>query len=201
MNSMIIYAHLLLAALFFYHSDWQKTEKKLTIYSNEILTCRDVKISFESKTPLEDIHASSEKGVSAINVKNGDVYFKIDHGTFEFPIQLMQEHYNENYMESEKFPFAEFKGKLLSPLNLTMVEAQTITIEGKLSVHGVTKGYKVIGNFQINNNKLTASASLKVKVADHNIKIPTIMFAKIAEEMDVKVSAQYDLSSVTKKMP
>src|SRR5690242_11788715 len=82
--------------------------------AQDIYICRNATISFFSSAPIEDISAKTDKAVSAINMKTGAVYFKVPIRTFIFPKSLMQEHFNTDYLESDKFPFAEFKGKLLN---------------------------------------------------------------------------------------
>lgn len=161
-------------------------------YSQDVYSCRSASFSFFSSAPLEDIEAKTSKGVGAINVKTGAVYFKVPINTFQFRKKLMQEHFNENYMESDKYPHAEFKGKILEPIDLSKNGAFNVTVDGLLSIHGVDKNYKEKGTITVQDGKLTANAKFNVHVADHQIKIPTLVVKNIAEVVEVTVTAAYD---------
>src|SRR5690606_10445554 len=91
----------------------------LTAAAQDVISCRSVRLRFFSSAPLEDIEATSTQGVSAINTTSRAIYFKVPVNTFQFRKKLMQEHFNENYLESDKFPYAEFKGKILGETDLT----------------------------------------------------------------------------------
>src|SRR3546814_4741589 len=84
----------------------------LILKAQDIYTSKDVTFSFFSTAPIEDIKASTTKGVSAIDIQAKSIYFKVSIRSFKFAKSLMQEHFNEDYLESSKYPFAEFKGKI-----------------------------------------------------------------------------------------
>jgi polyisoprenoid-binding protein YceI len=161
-------------------------------YTQDVYSCRSANFSFFSSAPLEDIEAKTSKGVGAINVKTGSIYFKVPINTFQFRKKLMQEHFNENYMESDKYPNAEFKGKILEPIDLSKNGTYNVTVDGVLSIHGVDKNYKEKGTITVQDGKLTAGAKFNVRVADHQIKIPTLVVKNVAEVVEVTVSATYD---------
>src|SRR5690606_28749001 len=129
-----------------------------------------VRLRFFSSAPLEDIEATSTQGVSAINTTSRAIYFKVPVNTFQFRKKLMQEHFNENYLESDKFPYAEFKGKILGETDLTKDGTWPVEAEGTLLIHGVAKTYRVSGTITVAGGKTTAEAKFNVRVADHNIK-------------------------------
>lgn len=157
----------------------------------EIYSCKSPKLSFFSSAPLEDISAVSERGVSAINVKTKAIYFKVPMNTFKFKKALMQEHFNENYIESEKFPFAEYKGKFAEDVDFSKNGAYPVTVEGVLSLHGVEKSYKGKGTITVKDGKFNVNSKFNVTVADHKIKIPSLVVKNIAEVVEVTVNADY----------
>jgi len=160
--------------------------------SQNVLKAKTTEISFFSSTPIEDINANSKKGVSAINLSTGQVYMKVPNTTFEFKAKLMQEHFNENYMESEKYPFSEFSGKIVDKIDLSKSGTYNVTVEGKLNMHGVVKDYKTQALIINDAGKLSSTSNFKVKLTDHDIKVPSLVFEKIAEVIDVKIQASYN---------
>jgi polyisoprenoid-binding protein YceI len=157
----------------------------------QIATSHDVAFSFFSKAPIEDISAESEEGVSALDTESKSIYFKVAIRTFEFEKSLMQEHFNENYLESHKYPFAEFKGKIKDDVKLSTDGTYQVTVQGDLTIHNVTKNYTVKGKLKVTGGKIAANATFPVQLADHKIKIPRILIKNIAEVVQVTVSANY----------
>lgn len=160
--------------------------------AQDIFICRHATISFFSAAPIEDIAAKTDKAVSAINLQTGAVYFKIPIRTFEFRKALMQEHFNTDYLESDKYPFAEFKGKILNFKQAASDGKYNVTVDGQLTIHGVTKEYKEQGTLEIKGGKVKVISSFKIRIADHHVDIPQILFKNIAEVVDVKVNALYE---------
>jgi polyisoprenoid-binding protein YceI len=156
-----------------------------------IYTSRNVNLSFFSKAPMEDIDAKTSQGVSAINTKTGAVYFKIAVNTFQFKKSLMQEHFNENYLETHKYPNAEFKGNITDVPDLSKPGTYNVTVSGTLTIHGVAKAYTEKGTVTVSEGKLAVSSTFKVKVADHKIKIPKLVIKNIADVVDVTVTGTY----------
>lgn len=161
------------------------------LYAQEIYVCRQVHVSFFSSAPVEDIQAATEKGVSALNSHTREIYFKIPIRSFDFPNGMMQEHFNENFLESAKYPYSTFKGKIISPVDLTKNGSYNATVEGNLSIHGITKKYKESGTVVVKDGLIKVNADFKVRLADHSISIPTILFKKIAEVVTVELHAKY----------
>lgn len=158
---------------------------------DSIYTCRNAEVSFFSSAPIEDIEARTNQGVSALNLQAGSIYFKIPVNTFQFEESLMQEHFNSDYMESDKYPYAEFKGQLQSADDLTKNGTHAVTVQGQLTMHGVSKDYQEKGTLIVQDSLVKASSTFKVRLADHHIKIPRLVIKNIAEVVDVKVSAAY----------
>lgn len=161
------------------------------VQAQNILISNKAAVSFFSSTIVEAIEGKSNMGNSAINATTGDIIFKVPNTSFQFRKKLMQEHFNENYMESEKYPLSEFKGKLDKPIDLQTNGSYKVNVSGKLTVHGVTKDYQTVAEIVVNNGAAMAKSVFKVKVADHNIKIPTLVFKNIAEIVEVRIQALY----------
>lgn len=161
----------------------------------QVIKSKDVTISFFSKAPIEDIQAESERSVSALDTKTGTIYFKVPIQSFRFEKSLMQEHFNENYLESDKYPYAEFKGKIKGKIDLSKAGTYPATVQGEMTIHNVTRIYQVNGSLQITGDQLKAHAVFPVKLADHHIKIPTIVIKHIAEVVQVTVSANYNINN------
>ncbi|MEH0157884.1 YceI family protein [Limibacter armeniacum] len=150
-------------------------------------------IRFFSDAPLEDIEAINESVISFINISSGEMVFKVPIQQFQFDKSLMEEHFNENYMESEKYPNASFKGTFKGIQKETLNDGQNypVTVTGDLTIHGVTKSYTTEGNISMTDGKLQASSVFMVKLEDHKIKIPQVVFQNIAEEVEVTVTLNY----------
>jgi len=162
-----------------------------SVKAQNIWTSKNANISFFSSTVVEDIEGKSKTASSALDVKSGNIIFKVYNNSFQFKKKLMQEHFNENYMESDKYPISEFKGKINEQLDISQSGARKVTIEGILNIHGVSKTYRTTADLVMENGGMTAKAVFKVKIADHNIKIPSLVFKNIAEFVDVRILATY----------
>lgn len=146
-------------------------------------------IKFYSETPMENIEANNNQVNSAFDISTGDFVFKVLIKSFEFPKALMQEHFNENYMESDKIPTATFTGTVLNFEGIDFLNDGTYDamVKGKLSIHGVTKEVEHAGSFVIKGDAINAKAVFNVKPADYNIKIGGSVADKIAKEIEVSV--------------
>ena len=163
--------------------------------SSQAQKATEVKLSFFSEAPFENIYAESSKGVSAIDIGSRLVYFKVSIQSFQFEKKLMQEHFNENYLESEKYPYAEFKGKIEEPFDLTAPGVYAVHVSGKLTIHNVTRDYRVAGEIAVRGDRLSATAEFPVSIAEHKVKIPRLLVKNIAEVVLVKVRASYPYSA------
>lgn len=159
--------------------------------AQDIYVSRDAQISFFSSAPIEDISAKSEQAVSAINLTTRSIYFKVKITSFRFPNGLMQEHFNEDYLESDKYPYAEFTGTILGDADLHQPGTYPVTVQGDLNLHHVTRPYTIQGTLVVSAGGVTASSSFNVTLADHHIKIPTIVTRHIAETVKVSLAASY----------
>ena len=142
-------------------------------------------ISFYSKTPLEDIQATNQKVGAILNASTKELAIQMRITDFQFPNKLMQEHFNENYLESEKFPTAKFVGKVKEQVDLIKAGNYAVTAEGNLTIHGVTKPVVVKGSVSSTGTEMRINFAFQVRPEDHNIEVPSLVFNKIAETIDV----------------
>jgi polyisoprenoid-binding protein YceI len=151
---------------------------------------KGVKINFFSETPVENIDAENLAATSIIN--KDSVVFKVPNKEFIFPKALMQEHFNENYMESSKYPYSTFRGKINESVDLSKDGVYEVTANGNINIHGVEKPTLMKGTMTVKGEDVRLVSSFKVKLEDHNIKVPKVVVKNIAEDIDVKVDANYN---------
>lgn len=143
--------------------------------------------SFFSETPVENIAAVNKKVRSAINPATGDVAVTMQMTDFQFPNKLMQEHFNENYVESEKYPTATFRGKFVEPVDFTKAGTYDVSARGTFTVHGVAQERTLKGKLTVEpGQKLTLLCDFTVALKDHNIDVPKLVFVKVAQVISVK---------------
>jgi len=152
---------------------------------------KNASIRFFSTTPVENIDAKTTTAVALLNTSTGLVAFKANIKSFVFPDKLMQEHFNENYMESDKIPGAEFSGTIQNLPDLTKDGTYSVNIKGKLTVHGVAMDRSIPATITVKEGKISATSKFMVKCVDHKIDIPKIVMTKIAEEIEVTVNAYF----------
>ena len=148
-------------------------------------------ISFFSEAPMENIEAKNVKSSSMLNTKAKQLVFQIPIRGFDFEKDLMEEHFNENYLESEKYPKASFNGNINEDVDLSKDGTFEVTVTGKLLIHGVEKERTLTGTITKKGNEISLIGEFKIILADHKIKIPKVVIANIAEEIDVKVAVTY----------
>ncbi len=151
-------------------------------------------ISFFSKTSLENIKADNNQVLSVLNAQTGEVQFSVLIKSFHFEKALMEEHFNENYLESEKFPKATFKGSItdIGRVNFGTDGMYTVPVSGDMTMHGVTKKVVTTATITIKAGKVSATSKFFVKLADYNISIPSIVKDNIAESVEVTVLSSFD---------
>jgi hypothetical protein len=155
----------------------------------QIFIAKSCEISFFSSSPLEDIEAVNKACKPIVNTATNDVQMKIVISAFHFEKPLMQEHFNENYMESEKYPNAIFKGKINEKIDWTKDGEYKVTTTGKLNIHGVEKDRTIDGVLTIKGQEIILNSKFKIHIADHGIKVPSLYVQNIAEDVDVKLNA------------
>src|SRR5215211_3188968 len=122
------------------------------------------KISFFSKAPLEEIEGKNKTVTAVVDSKSGAIQFAVQMKGFEFQKQLMQQHFNENYVESNKYPKGEFKGSITNnaDINYSKDGSYTAKVKGKMTIHGVTKDVETTGTVKVNAGKLDIDAAFNI---------------------------------------
>lgn len=142
-------------------------------------------VSFFSETPLENIQAVNKKTGSIINATTRELAVQMRITDFVFSNKLMQEHFNENYLESEKYPIATFKGKIKESVDLSVPGSYPVATEGSLTIHGVTKPVVVKGTIVSTGGELRLDFKFQVRTEDYEIEVPSLVVTKIAEVIEV----------------
>jgi polyisoprenoid-binding protein YceI len=152
------------------------------------------KISFYSKAPLEEIEGKNKTVTAVIDSKSGAIQFAVQMKGFEFEKQLMQQHFNENYVESDKFPKGEFKGTITnnSEINYSKDGTYNAKVKGKMTIHGVTKDVETTGTIKVEDGKLNSSSTFNLLISDYNIKIPAVVKDKVSNTIKVTVDCKLE---------
>ncbi len=150
-------------------------------------------IGFYSHTPMEDIKADNNQVAGVIDASTGDLVFQALIKSFHFDRALMEEHFNENYMESDTYPKSSFKGKItnLSSVNLSKNGSYDVTVEGELTLHNVTNKISAKGTLEVASGGLNANAKFNIVPEDYKINIPGLVREKIGKNMEVTVTMKY----------
>lgn len=155
-----------------------------------IYRCENGKIAFKSDALLEVIQARSNKLRGAISAADQSFAWSVEVRSFEgFNSPLQREHFNENYLESQKYPRASFTGKIIEKVDFQKDGVYAVRAKGKLSVHGSEQERIIKSSLEVRGNKLIVRSAFTVPLSDHNISIPKIVHQKIAEEIEVTVEA------------
>ena len=150
---------------------------------------RNGMIRFYSEAPLENIEAVNRQVSSAINTETGEFVFRVVMRSFNFEKALMQEHFNENYIESHKYPNATFQGKVtnLDEIDFTTPGIYNAVVEGDLTIKDATHRITETGTFEVKEDEIVGNCGFMVRVADYNIRIPAAVINNIAQEIEVTV--------------
>lgn len=156
-------------------------------------------ITFHSNAPLEKIEAVNNSVTSVLDTETNRLQFAALIKAFQFEKALMQEHFNENYLESSEFPKATFKGELVHDEEIDWTKAGTYEVRsvGELMIHGVTRKVDVPATIVIGNDLVSATSVFKVLVADYDIEIPAVVADNIAKEVEIRVKV--DLETLKEK--
>ena len=158
------------------------------LYTNEGETIFD-----GSKESFEPIKATNNSSVSIIDAENGNIAALIYIKDFDFRLGLMQEHFNENYMESNKFPKSTFEG-VIQNFNFEKLENNytNYIIEGKIEIKGVKKNISTVARIKKTDDGIDLNTSFNIKLSDYKIKIPRLVFRKIDENVVVNLNYSYE---------
>ncbi len=146
-------------------------------------------VAFFSEAIIENIEATNMEASSIFDLSTGELVFSVPIKEFEFKKSLMRKHFNENYLDSERFPKSTFKGKVSGFQSLEGIY-QSIAV-GELSIHGITQRIEVTGEIMVEQDGVTLKAKFPILLKDYNIKIPRILFSNIAESVEVSIEFNY----------
>ena len=150
-------------------------------------------IGFFSHTPLEDIRGDNNQVAGILDTSTGEMVFQALIKSFHFDRALLEEHFNENYMESDKLPKSSFKGKItnFSLVDFSKNGTYNVTVEGDLTVHDVTNKVSVKGTVEVVTGGINASSKFEIVPEDYKINIPGVVRDKISKAMEVTVTMKY----------
>lgn len=148
-------------------------------------------VDFYSQATLEDIKAENRKVQSLFNASTGEIAFRIGIRDFQFQKKLMQEHFNEKYMESDKYPDGTFAG-ILDGFSSGATGWQYVTARGDLKIHGVVRKVEIPGTVRIvDDDNIQMRSEFIVKLEDYGVAIPQILWQNIAEQVKVTIELNY----------
>jgi polyisoprenoid-binding protein YceI len=155
---------------------------------------RDGQVNFLSEAPLEKIEAKNSKATSVLDTETGKLEFAVLIKAFQFEKALMQEHFNENYLESSKYPKATFKGAIVdnTAVNYGKDGSYPVTVKGEMTIHGVAQPLAAPGVITVKDGKISAESEFSVQVADYKIEIPAVVRDNIAKEVKISVRTAYE---------
>jgi len=150
-------------------------------------------IGFYSHTSMEDIKGDNNQVVGALDISTGELVFQALIKSFHFDRALMEEHFNENYMESDKIPKSVFKGKIinLSAVDFSKSGTYDITVEGDLTIHDVTNKISTKGTIEVVSGGINANSKFKIVPEDYKVTIPGVVRDKIDNTVEVTVTMKY----------
>lgn len=151
-------------------------------------------IEFYSKAPLEDITAKNNTVMAVLDKNTGAFQFSVLMKGFEFEKALMQQHFNSNYVESDKYPKAEFRGAVANnaAVNYSKDGSYPVKVKGKLTIHNVTKDMEVPGTIKVAGGKVESIAAFTIKLSDYNITIPSPVKDKVSNNIRITVDTKME---------
>lgn len=168
------------------------------VVNAQVLKGKETNVSFFSETPVENISAVNKYVVLVLKPSTNALQMSVHNIGFVFEKPLMQEHFHENYMETEKFPESKFVGKIAEKVDYTKDGETEVTAKGKLTIHGVTKEVEIKGKVKVSGGAVSLEAKFPVKVADYGIKVPSLVVSNIAEVINVTVTSTLEQMAAKK---
>ena len=157
-------------------------------YGEDIYLTRQGIVEFFSSTPIEDIKAYNNQVSCVLNYESGKFAFQVPIKGFMFKNGLMQEHFNENYLESDIYPKSIFKGMINNWDSLAINDSTlNIRLVGELTIHGVTKTIEQNATILRKNGNLVGKCKFIISLEDYEVKIPKIVRQNIAESIEINV--------------
>lgn len=151
-------------------------------------------IRFYSKAPMEDIEAVNNTVTAVMDGASGALQFAVQMKGFQFRKALMQEHFNENYVESDKYPRAEFRGALTDKAAVVYGKDGTynVVVKGRLSLHGITRDVQAPAALRVQGSKLWGKSSFTILLSDYNIAIPALVKDKLSNTITITVDLELE---------
>ena len=167
----------------------------LPVFSQKRYFTKSGQINFAAGTAAEDIDGINKAATSVFDAATGQIEFAVLVKGFEFKRALMQEHFNENYMESNKFPKSVFKGKIVNidKVNFQKDGSYPVTVKGVLDMHGVKKEVETNSTLKVSGETVQSDATFTVLLADYKIAIPSLVKDKISQTVTIKVNCNYNV--------
>jgi len=155
----------------------------------QIYIADSCRVSFFSAATIENITAVNSLSKPVMSTATGDIQISITNEDFIFKSKLMQEHFNEDYMESDKYPHIIFKGKVNEKIDYTKEGVNNVTVTGTMDMHGIQKTITIAGTITIQNGIFFLTAKFDVKPADYKIKIPSVIGSDVAEKIAISFTS------------
>ncbi|HLZ86775.1 MAG TPA: YceI family protein [Puia sp.] len=165
-----------------------------TSHAQDKFYTKQGRIYFDATGGMEKVEATSAGAVCVLDTHTGAVQFAVLLKGFEFEKALMQEHFNENYVESDKYPRAEFRGQIINNQEIAYKKNGTYParVKGKLTLHGETKEISCEGNLTIKDGRITVTGDFVIPLADYHIAIPSLVKDKVAQQVKIRVDCLLD---------
>ncbi len=146
-------------------------------------------IKFFSEAPLENIEAHNRQVTAIVDASKGSLAFKVIMKSFEFEKAAMQDHFNKQYLHTDKFPEARFEGTLTDPtaLNVKKDGVYKVGVEGKLTIHGVTRDVRETGTIEVKGDNVITRAKFSIKLSNYDVKVPSDYVRKISQNIEITV--------------
>jgi len=146
-------------------------------------------ITFYSYAPIENIEAKNTNAIGVVDFSTREFIIKIPMNKFDFPNNLMEKHFNDSYLETEKFPNCIFKGTLSKSNDELEIGTNELVAQGKLELHGISNDFQIPLNINIDTDSINIVSNFEITLDDYKIKIPKLLFKNIAEIIEIKVNA------------
>lgn len=150
-------------------------------------------IGFASHTSMEEIKGDNNQVASVLDIKTGELVFQVLMKSFHFDRALLEEHFNENYVESDKFPKSSFTGKItnLSTVDFAKKGIYPVAVDGELTIHGIVKKISSKGTLEVLDGGINASSKFNINPEDYGIAIPSLVREKISKDLEVTVTMKF----------
>jgi Uncharacterized conserved protein len=165
-----------------------------SLFAQDKFYTKSGKIDFYSKAALEDIEAKNKTASALLDPKSGSLQFSVLMKSFDFEKALMQEHFNSDYVESDKYPKSEFKGSIInnSEINYSKTGTYNVKVKGELTLHGVTRNVETNGTIKVDGDHLETTSSFDITLSDYNIKLQSVVKNRISKTIKINVDCKLE---------